>query len=73
MQIFYSDWMIAPWKVGFKARHKIYSKLKNESYRSTKDSNINLNSNRDFIYGRRNVYNVIKIPDNKITKYLEAQ
>lgn len=52
---------------------KFYSKLKNESYRSTKDSNINLNSNRDFIYGRRNVYNVIKIPDNKITKYLEAQ
>lgn len=44
---------------------KFYSKLCDESYRSVQNSNLSINtSNR--IYGESNVYNVIKIPANKI-------
>lgn len=46
---------------------KFYSKLHDTtSYRSTQNSNIYINS-RNYIEDERNVFNVIKIPANKIT------
>ncbi len=51
---------------------KFYSKLHGQDYRSIQQPNISY-SNGKYIFGKRNIYNVIKIPVNNVTDNLEEQ